>query len=77
MFDSESGKMVDRAVAAECDHPVWVTHMRGGEPMHVQTCQLCGLINWDDLKEQWDARELQIQETLVALIQQMISEWSK
>jgi hypothetical protein len=35
-----------------CDHPVYVHHIRGGEPLTIPLCQLCGEIGWDDLREQ-------------------------
>lgn len=28
------------------------THMKSGEPITVQICQLCRYINWEDLRQQ-------------------------
>jgi hypothetical protein len=41
----------EQSKAATCDHPVWVTHLRGGEPLTINICQLCGDINWQQLRE--------------------------
>jgi hypothetical protein len=41
-------------MAAWCpDGCHWQTHLSGGRaPLHVRTCKLCGLIDWEDLAEQ-------------------------
>lgn len=39
------------SAAADCDHAVWVAHIKGGEPLSVSVCQLCRAINWDLLRE--------------------------
>lgn len=42
------------AAAETCapDPHVWVAHMRGGEPIHVEICMGCGQFNWGGLREQ-------------------------
>lgn len=50
----------EQSKAATCDHPVWVTHLRGGEPLSVSICQLCGDINWQQLREDLEARGPQL-----------------
>ena len=42
--------------AADCDHPVWVAHIKGGEPLSVSVCQLCRAINWDQLREDFEEK---------------------
>jgi hypothetical protein len=39
-----------------CEH-AWVSHVRGGEPLAVQTCTLCQAVDWDDLRAQAEAIE--------------------
>lgn len=46
----------DNMAAAQCDHPVWVTHVLGGEPLSVSICQLCGGINWNELRAEFEAK---------------------
>lgn len=51
----EDAPMTDQAAPSPqslCDHPVYVHHMRGGEPLTIPLCQLCGAVGWDDLREQ-------------------------
>lgn len=44
------------AAAPDCDHH-WIGHLRGGEPLSVRICSLCGEPDWDDLRRQLDERE--------------------
>jgi hypothetical protein len=37
--------------APDCDHH-YAAHIRGGEPLSVRICTLCGEIDWDDLRAQ-------------------------
>lgn len=40
---------------SDCNPCHWVAHVRGGEPLSVSTCSLCGQVNWALLAE--DFRE--------------------
>lgn len=42
------------AAAENCapEPHVWVAHMRGGEPIHVEICMGCGQFNWEGIREQ-------------------------
>jgi hypothetical protein len=46
---------VQKAAQAECDHHVNTTAILGGEPLTVSRCMMCGLVDWEDLREQADA----------------------
>lgn len=50
MMDGNTG------VAASCspDPCHWVTHMKGGQPLSVSRCSLCGSINWALLAEDFE-----------------------
>lgn len=41
-------------IPTQCDHPVWVAHVKVGEPLSVSTCQLCRAINWDELRADFE-----------------------
>jgi hypothetical protein len=41
----------DRVAQNDCEH-YYSTHMRGGEPLSVRICSLCGEVDWADLREQ-------------------------
>jgi hypothetical protein len=41
----------DQVAQNDCEHH-YSTHMRGGEPLSVRICTLCGEVDWADLREQ-------------------------
>lgn len=43
--------MSDQVMASDCEH-AYVTRVRGGEPVSVRACSLCGQPDWPDLREQ-------------------------
>lgn len=43
--------MTDQAMESNCEH-AYATHVRGGEPVSVRVCTLCGQPDWPDLREQ-------------------------
>lgn len=45
---------VQESASASCDH-FYVTHIRGGEPVSVGICTLCGEIDWADLRSSIEA----------------------
>jgi|SRR5215207_4653267 len=46
---------IQRVAAQHCEACVWVTAIRGGEPISVSRCMGCGTIDWDDIRKQADA----------------------
>lgn len=50
-FSARDSKGMAEAKAGQCPHPVWVTRILGGEPLSVSICQLCGDVNWKQLRE--------------------------
>ena len=38
----------------------WVIHIRGGEPISIQQCDLCQQFNWADLRRQIEAIVLRV-----------------
>jgi len=50
MLDEE----IQRVAAQHCEACVWVTAIRGGEPLSVSRCMACGTIDWADLRAQAD-----------------------
>jgi hypothetical protein len=46
----------------DCVH-AWKTWIRGGEPLDVRVCVLCGRPDWADLRRQWAERMVHAQDT--------------
>lgn len=43
--------MSDQVAVSDCEH-FYATRVRGGEPVSVRACTLCGQPDWPDLREQ-------------------------
>lgn len=48
------GRVENLGVARECDPCHWVHKTKGGQPLSVAICSLCGNINWPLLKEDFE-----------------------
>lgn len=57
MSEQTTSPDTDLPMVSDCEEHHYMSLMRGGEPMHVRLCTLCGAIDWDDLRRQVQERE--------------------